>query len=436
VIELEREPVEGNYFVSTYPPFSCWDEAGADRFLEVLDRPVERNAATPLGLYVHIPFCVERCPYCYYLSQEGRTGGIPAYVEAVTGEIGLHAGRKAIAGRTPEFIYFGGGTPSLLSAAQLRLLTEGMTRAMTWSDAREISFECAPKSVTRDKLHILRDAGVTRISLGVQQLDDEILKANGRVHLTSDVERAYGRIRDTGFDVVNLDLIVGLVGETDETFFSSLEQTLEMAPESLTIYQLEIPLNTPLYRAWREGSLSSPLPSWPTKRERLLRAYTRVTGAGYTWRSAYTAVRDPARHPFVYQDEQYAGADLIGVGASSFSHVRGVNHQNLASPRSYIEALARGRLPTWRGYRMSSDERLVREFVLQLKLGRIELEPLRSRYGVDVLERFEAPLSEARDKGLVGWDREAIEVTPEGRVRVDRMLPAFYREEHRAIRYS
>ena len=307
---------------------------------------------------------------------------------------------------------------------------------MSWSEAREISFECAPKSVTPEKLHILRDAGVNRISLGVQQLDDDILKTNGRVHLTSDVERAYRRIRETGFDVVNLDLIVGLVGETDETFFSSLERTMAMAAESLTIYQLEIPLNTPLYRAWREGSLSSPPPSWPTKRERLLAAYARVAEAGYTWRSAYTAVRDPERHRFVYQDEQYAGADLIGVGASSFSHLQGVNHQNFAGPRRYVDAVTQGRLPTWRGYRMSGDERLVREFVLQLKLGRVELGPLRLKYGIDVLKRFEIPLVEARDGGLVAWDEAVIEVRPEGLVRVDRMIPAFYRQEHRSIRYS
>ena len=293
--------------------------------------------------------------------------------------------------------------------------------------------------MTADKVRALRDLGVTRLSLGVQQLDDAVLASNGRVHVTADVERAYKCIRVGGFDIVNLDLMVGLVGETDESFFTSLERVIGLQglrPESVTIYQLEIPLNTPLYRSLRAAVPAQPPPSWDVKDARLAAAMARLEAAGYTFRSAYSAVLDPARHPFVYQDAQYHGADLVGIGASAFSHLAGVNQQNLASLAAYLDACARDVPPFWRAYELSARERLVRELILQLKLGRVERRYFYEKFETDVLESFAEPLDEARRRGWLTIEDEAITVTREGLVRVDRWLPAFYLPEHQNVRYS
>ncbi|MBI4472400.1 MAG: coproporphyrinogen III oxidase family protein, partial [Acidobacteria bacterium] len=338
-----QEPLTGNYFVANYPPFSCWTESEVPHFRRSLEQ--SPDAAEELGLYVHIPFCVDRCQYCYYLAYDDRPRSMDQYVDALARELRGYVSYPALAGRELAFVYFGGGTPSMLPPVLLRTMLDRLKDCFSWRYAREVTFECAPRSVTREKLGLLRDAGVTRISLGAQQLDDTVLRLNGRVHLTADVEQAYDLIRRGGFDVVNVDLIVGLVGETEESFHRSLERLIRLAPDSVTIYQLEIPHNTPLYRALRDTKLVHPLPDWSLKRERLARGFSRLEVEGYTVRSAYTAVRDPRRHAFVYQDRQYRGADLLGIGVSSFSYIAGWNQQNLASFESYLNTVSQDELP-------------------------------------------------------------------------------------------
>lgn len=430
----DPERLEGNYFVSTYPPFSTWKREGVQRYIEALDAgPTDAL----LGYYVHVPFCVRRCPYCYYLSYAGKSGDdIAAYVDALLDEASLYSGRRALAGRAPAFFYFGGGTPSLLPDGRLGSLLAGLHDRLDFSRAREVTFECAPQSVTRNKLGVLRDRGVTRLSMGVQQLDDDVLTKSGRVHLVADVERAWDDITHTGFDVVNLDLMVGMVGESDGSFFASLDRVIEMQPESVTFYQLEIPLNTPLYRELTAGLTDEVPASWTVKRRRLTAAFARLEEAGYTIRSGYAAIRDPERHAFVYQDAQYRGADLIGLGVASFSYLSGVHEQNVADLGSYIEKVRNGGLPLGRAHALSDDERLVREFVLQLKLGSVDLAALELRHGVDPAERFAVPLAELRNAGWLVIDDRTVILSRDGLVRADQLLSHFYRPEHRAVRYS
>jgi oxygen-independent coproporphyrinogen-3 oxidase len=209
-----------------------------------------------------------------------------------------------------------------------------------------------------------------------------------------------------------------------------------MDAESMTIYQLEIPLNTPLYRALQDGTIDGSPASWDTKRSRLAAAFKRLESAGYHVRSAYTAVKDPRRHAFIYQDAQYAGADLLGLGASSFSHFGGVQHQNRAALREYLAALETETLPLWRGHRMSADEAVVREMVLQWKLGRVDRRGFLERHGVDPVERFAQVLTPLCRAGLARVEADAIVLTLEGLVQADRVLPSFYLPEHRGIRYS
>ncbi len=423
----EPEPTTGSYFVSAYPPFDAWSEAGLPAYREIL--AAEPPPETPLGLYLHVPFCERRCDYCYYLAYDDQGPEIDHYLDAVAKELSACAGCRYLAQRRLDFVYIGGGTPSLLSSERLGRLISAIAGAFDPSEAREVTFECAPRSVTAAKLRLLRDSGVSRLSMGVQQLDDRVLRANGRLHLVADIERAWAAIRATGFDVVNLDLIVGLRGETDESFFGSLERTLELAPESLTLYQLEIPHNTPLFRDLGGEAAPPPedLPGWETKRRRLGRAFDRLADAGYTRRSAYTAVRDPERHAFLYQDLQYNGADLLGIGASSFSYLGGVHHQNRASLSGYLESIDAGSLPLGRAYALDPDERLIRRMVLQLKLGRVDLAALGEEFAVDVGRRFADPLAELESDGCAIVEPDRVQVSSRGLARIDRLLPLFYR---------
>lgn len=428
-------PADGNYFVSAYPPFSCWRADEVDQALERLSQPPAEPPSS-LGLYVHLPFCSHRCDYCYYLSFAGQSRDqMDQYLATIVRELDCYAARPAVAARPLDFVYFGGGTPSLLSAVQLGRLLGAMQRILPWNKAREISFECAPKTVTPDRLDVLRAAGVTRISLGVQQLDDDVLRLSGRIHLVRDVERAYALIRQSGFEQVNLDLIVGLLGQTEASFLTGLERVVHMGPESVTIYQLEMPHNTPLYRQWSGGTLSGPPPVWEEKRAWLARGFRRLLAAGYRLRSAYTAVCDPNRDRFIYQDAQYHGADLVGLGASSFSYLGGVHYQNTASMARYMESVAAGRLPLARAHVLDAHEQMVRQFVLQLKLGAVPRGEFRDRFGVDPLDEFRQGIDELVARGWMLVDHDAVRLSFAGLLRADHLLPVFYLPRHRSAPY-
>jgi oxygen-independent coproporphyrinogen-3 oxidase len=235
---------------------------------------------------------------------------------------------------------------------------------------------------------------------------------------------------------VNIDLIVGLVGETDESFLRSLEHVVRMAPDSITIYQLEIPFNTRLYRDIRRGAVESMPASWEVKRRRLKRAFACLEDAGYDVRSAYAAVRGGERTRFLYQEEQYRGADLLGIGLSSFSYLDGVHQQNRTEMTDYLDRVSKGVLPLWRSYALNDDERLVREFVLQLKLGSVATRALQRKFDVDVLQRFAAPISRYEHEGWLTVTDGSVELTRDGLLRVDAMIPHFYLREHRDVRYS
>ncbi len=424
----------GNYFVAAYPPFSAWTEAQVPAFRDALEC---RPSSVPLGVYVHLPFCHHKCDYCYYLSYIGQPATvINRYLDTVVQEAAFYATHPAVNGRPVSFGYFGGGTPSLLSVAQLNRLMTGLRAAFRWEEAEEITFECAPRSVSRELLTALRESGVTRLSMGVQSFDDGLLALNGRMHRAADVRRAYALIAAAGFGQVNLDLMCGLLGETAEHWRATVRQVIELRPDAVTLYQTEIPRNTRLAREFEADTLPTPPVSWEEKRARLDDGLRALEQSGYTAISAYNVVRDPARHHFRYQDYLWRGADMIGLGVASFGYVNGVHYQNRTTLEGYEAAAAGGELPVQRAFHLSPRDQLIREFILQLKFGCVALAPLRERFGVDPLEHFAAPLEALASDGWLTWNEHVVELTRAGLLRVDRLLPSFYDARFQSIRYS
>ena len=180
----------GNYFIANYPPFSFWKPNYLPDAMAVLDRAP--TPGTPLGLYLHIPFCRKRCKFCYFrVFTEMDAARINRYLDAVVREVEAYAALPATGARPLSFVYFGGGTPSLLSVHQLNGLFNRLRRVMPWDCAEEITFECEPGTLTEHKLKAIRKMGVTRLSLGVENFDDRILEINGRAHRSPEIETAY-----------------------------------------------------------------------------------------------------------------------------------------------------------------------------------------------------------------------------------------------------
>ncbi|MEI7929617.1 MAG: radical SAM protein, partial [Verrucomicrobiales bacterium] len=336
----------GNYFISNYPPFSFWSE---DQAAAVEDAYSTPHVGEPpaLGLYHHIPFCRKRCHFCYFrVYTDKNADQIKHYLDCTIRELEMMARKPLIAGRKPHFIYFGGGTPSYLSSAQLVDLTDRMKALLPWDAAEEVAFECEPGTLNPGKLTAIKDIGVTRLSLGIENFDDHILEINGRAHRTKEVYRAYERARAENFDQINIDLIAGMLEETEENWQINIAKTLELAPDSVTIYQMEVPYNTGIYKDMKaSGSLVAPIADWETKRRWVKEAFAELEANGYTISSGYTAVKNPQRTKFIYRDSLWGGADLLGLGVASFSHAKGVHYQNLTEIDDYDAAISAERMP-------------------------------------------------------------------------------------------
>ena len=182
--------------------------------------------------------------------------------------------------------------------------------------------------------------GVTRLSLGVENFDDHVLEINGRAHHSKEIERAYAYARELGFPQVNIDLIAGMVEETEENWRACVSKTIEMSPDSVTIYQMEVPYNTTIFQRMKaEGKLEAPVADWDTKRRWVAYAFEELERAGYSVGSAYTAVKNKETATFLYRDRLWAGADLLGLWVASFGHVGGTHFQNQHDFDPYVAAL-------------------------------------------------------------------------------------------------
>jgi oxygen-independent coproporphyrinogen-3 oxidase len=276
---------------------------------------------------------------------------------------------------------------------------------------------------------------VNRISLGIQQLDDTVLRLSGRIHLVADVLRAAAQIRAFDFAEFNVDLIAGLRGQSDASFLEGVRRVIDLAPDCVTIYQLEVPANTPLHQALADDQVAGELADWETKRRRVATAFEILERHGYQVRNAYSAATGSRHARFVYTEDQYHGADLLGLGLSSFSFVAGMHFQNTTRPNDYADALARNELPIHRGYRLTAEEQMVREFILQLKLGAVSRGYFLRKFDTDPVERFAFALSELAAGGYITWDKHRVCLTRQGLIRVDRLLPAFYLPPHRESSY-
>jgi oxygen-independent coproporphyrinogen-3 oxidase len=228
-----------------------------------------------------------------------------------------------------------------------------------------------------------------------------------------------------------------MLEETDANWRSTVRQTIDLEPDSITIYQMEIPFNTTIYRRMKEeGKLEAPVADWETKRRWTDEAFAELEKAGYTIASAYTAVKDPSRTRFVYRDRLWAGADLLALGVSSFGIIHGTHYQNEHDSGPYLARVREGKLPVYRALTPTAEERLVRELVLQLKLGRVSRRYFEQKFGADIRERFAAPIESLAGRGMLSVDGDRIALTRAGLLRVDSLLHEFFLPEHRKARYS
>jgi len=428
----------GSYFISNYPPFSQWTGDKLDDVERVLAQPPV--ADVPLGLYLHIPFCRKRCKFCYFkVFTDQNAKDIEAYVSALCREIELVSQQSVMGDRPFRFVYFGGGTPSFLGVRQLRSLVERLQANINWDKAEEVTFECEPGTLQESKVKALRELGVTRLSLGIENFSDAILEENGRAHLTKEVYKSWDWIQAADFANVNIDLISGMVGETWENWKYNISETIKLSPHSVTIYQMELPFNTVYSKDILGEKIETPVADWDTKREWLNYAYDELQSAGYKVSSAYTMVKDLKDDvvSFSYRDNLWQGSDLLATGIASFGHVSGVHYQNKADMKQYqADLLEEGKLPLGRAFTPTPHQALIREMILQLKRGFLEVDYFRQKFDVNIVDHWQEQFQGHQADGMLTFDQDRVELTRKGFLHADALLPVFFEDEHQGIRYT
>ncbi|MEV5409475.1 radical SAM family heme chaperone HemW [Thermopolyspora sp. NPDC052614] len=323
----------------------------------------------PFGFYVHVPFCVTRCGYCdfnTYTAQELGPGASRAdYAATAVAEVRL--ARKVLGDAAPrvETVFFGGGTPTLLPAADLVRVLRAIDEEFGLAPGAEVTTEANPESVTPASLAELRAGGFTRVSLGMQSARPHVLAVLDRRHTPGRAAQAAREARDAGFDHVNLDLIYGTPGESDDDWRATLAAAIEAGPDHVSAYSLIVEDGTRLAARIRRGEL--PMPDDDVAADRYLIADAMLAEAGLSWYEISNWAATPearCRHNLLY----WTGGDWWGVGPGAHSHVGGVRWWNVKHPAAYASRLAAGVSPGHAREILSDDDRAVERLMLELRL--------------------------------------------------------------------
>ena len=317
-----------------------------------------------VGLYLHIPFCVKRCHFCafYLVMQEERR--IERFLGALETELALYAVQSAFAGRRVSTVYVGGGTPTALSPAQLSQVLTTIAEKFSLTPDCEVTVEATPESFTLEYLDKLREAGVTRLSMGIQTFDQEERTCLG---LSSAIEEATAGIRlvkQAGFANVNLDLIYGIPGQTVSSWDQTLQQACEFEPTHLSCYALSLEEGTRFYSAFRRGELE--LIETDVEREFQDCTTECLERAGYDQYeiSNWSKPGQSCRHNRRY----WQGQDYVGMGPSAQSYLSGCRFGNVNNLDQYCRELKRGELPVAEQEQLSMVQQAKERVVFGLRL--------------------------------------------------------------------
>jgi oxygen-independent coproporphyrinogen-3 oxidase len=368
------------------------------------------------GIYIHIPFCAHICPYCDFNTYAGQELRIPAYVDALNRE--LNAWSSRFKGRTAGSIFFGGGTPSLLSPAQVVSLLDSCRETFDVSPEAEITLEANPNNLDERLCVGLLEAGVNRLSIGAQTLDRRGLRILGRLHEATDIINAVQKARAAGFSNLSLDFIYGWPGQSLEQWRGELERVLSgdvggFPPDHLSLYGLIVEPGTPMADAVQRGILT-PVDDDATA-DLFEAAMEILATAGWThyeisnWAALPERV---SRHNALY----WRNGEYVGIGAGAHGYVEGNRIMNQPSPRRYIDLLAAGKSVVSNVERIDHRTAMGETMMLGLRLidDGVSASAFSLRHGESIAAIFGSQLSRLASQGLIDFDGERIRLTQRG----------------------
>ena len=362
---------------------------------------------TASSIYIHIPFCATKCYYCAFNTYTFHKEQAKAYLQALRTEMELYVSET----EPLQTIFIGGGTPSILSANALSQLFADIHQHFHITPDAEITVECNPGTVDNEKLSVMKDNGVNRLSFGLQAMQDETLKQLGRIHTVAEFLESYHLAREHRFENINIDLIFALPDQTMEAWHDTLNEVISLEPAHISAYNLVMEEATPFYEWWQAGELH--LPSEDTEADMFQYTIENLATHGYTHYEICNFARPNyyAKHNLVYWNNQ----PCIGLGVGACGYVNGVRYTNIRGIAPYISKLSKGNKPTADTERLTGHAEKAETLTLALrKREGISLEDYQNRFGEAIEVAFEDILKKWIDLQLLERTATHLRFTPRG----------------------
>ena len=363
-----------------------------------------------LSIYIHIPFCYSKCYYCDFNSTTAKLD-VGKYIKYLKKEIDLYS--ETLNKYKLKTIFFGGGTPSFIDEKYIEEILEHIYKKVDTSELVEITIESNPKTLSRKKLDTYKRAGINRISLGVQTLDDELLKVIGRSHTSEDFYQTYKIVKESGFENISVDIMFNLPGQKISDLISTLEKVADLDVDHISLYSLGIEEGTPFYEMESRGELE--LSSEEIEREMYHLSINYLKDKGYHQYeiSNFAKVGQECLHNLTY----WKLKPYIGLGLSAHSNIDSRRYGNVDNFNKYFELIESCKLPI----DIDTEEFIDKEteiaeyimLVLRLNKGIDKIE-FKNRYGMDVQDAFKGKLEKFKDDGLIYEDKISLRLTEKG----------------------
>jgi oxygen-independent coproporphyrinogen-3 oxidase len=370
--------------------------------------------AMKTSLYVHIPFCIRKCPYCDFNSLAGSEIPLSDYTHAVIAEMEIRRSLLPI-DLSASTLYLGGGTPSLLEPDQIAAIVESAKRNYALSPDAEITLEANPGTVDGERLGSFRSKGVNRLSLGIQSFSDGMLTRLGRVHTAGEGVEAFNAAREAGFDNIGIDLIHSLPGQTPSMWLKELERAVSLRPEHISAYGLTVEPGTPFHSMEKEGLLLLPDDESAAEMFEMTSTYLRNAGYEHYEISNFALPGLRSRHNQVYWER----GNYIGFGAGAHSFLSrppyGRRWRNPDPPEIYIQTVSAGVVPELEKVSLTERQAMAEMLFLGLRMIEgVDVEKFRTEFGIPIEDAYGEQLPQLLDKGLLEWNYPLLRLSSKG----------------------
>lgn len=363
-----------------------------------------------LGLYLHLPFCISKCPYCdfnsYQLKEDNQ---ISSYISALYQEITTYS--KKLKKSNIKTIYLGGGTPTILSGVQIYDILEFCKSKFTIDKDAEITIEANPGTLDGEKIKLLIESGINRLSLGAQSFNNLFLKKLGRIHNTQDIIDSYYLARKEGFNNINIDIMFALPDQTTEDLQVTLKKAVSLKPDHLSLYNLTIKPGTEYFKKYKKGKLKLPtedeefdMYNWAIK-------FLEESGFEHYEISNFARPYKRSMHNLIYwQNKPY-----LGIGAGAYSFIKGYRYMNYESPARYVKEMMSGKLPVDNGEKLSLRKRMIETIILGLRTkDGVGYKKFKTRFGVNLNDIFFKQVNKLVNLALLEKGDCKIKLTKKG----------------------